>query len=133
MVSRRPIPELDNAVEAYARAFMAGDRDGAERFVTEAGIEGHRAAMAAAADKRPLDSFEVLARAKIGFQQIAKVCWNSPGVKPNVRNVLLQIRWSQQADKTWKIVDVEDLTVKRSPWADIPPLAAVMGSGNGNA
>jgi len=133
MVSRRPIPELDNAVEAYARAFMAGDRDGAERFVTEAGLEGHRAAMAAAAGKRPLDSFEVLARAKIGFQQIAKVCWNSPGVKPNIRNVLLQIRWSQQADKSWKIVDVEDLTVKRSPWADIPPLAAVMGSGNGNA
>jgi len=133
MVSRRPIPELDNAVEAYARAFMAGDRDGAERFVTEAALEGHRAAMAAAVDKRPLDSFEVLARAKIGFQQIAKVCWNSPGVKPNIRNVLLQIRWSQQADKSWKIVDVEDLTVKRSPWADIPPLAAVMGSGNGNA
>ena len=103
MVSRRPIPELDNAVEAYARAFIAGDRDGAERFVTEAGLEGHRAAMAAAADKRPLDSFEVLARAKIGFQQIAKICWNSPGVKPgvkpNVKNVLLQIRWSQQADQ----------------------------------
>ena len=133
MVSRRPIPELDNAVEAYARAFMAGDRDGAERFVTEAGLEGHRTAMAAAADKRPLDSFEVLARAKIGFQQIAKICWNSPGAKPGAKNVLLQIRWSQQADKSWKIVDVEDLTVKRSPWADIPPLAAVMGSGNGNA
>ncbi len=133
MVSRRPILELDNAVEAYARAFMAGDRDGAERFVTEAGLEGHRAAMAAAVDKRPLDSFELLARAKIGFQQIAKVCWNSPGVKPGAKNVLLQIRWSQQADKSWKILDVEDLTVKRSPWADIPPLAAVMGSGNGNA
>ena len=105
MVSRRPIPELDNAVEAYARAFMAGDRHGAERFVTEAGIEGHRSAMAAAADQLPLDSFEVLARAKIGFQQIAKVCWNSPGAKPGAKKVLLQIRWSQQADKTWKILE----------------------------
>jgi hypothetical protein len=133
MVSRRPIPELDHAIETYAQAFMAGDRDGAEGLVAAAGLESHRAATAAAADKRPLDSFEVLARAKIGFQQIAKVCWNSPGAKPTFKKVLLQIRWSQQADNSWKIIDVEDLTVKRSPWADIPPLAAVMGSGNGNA
>ena len=48
MMHRKPIPELDQAIEAYARAVLAGDRDGAERFVAEPGIETHRAAMAAA-------------------------------------------------------------------------------------
>jgi len=128
-IKRTPIPELDRDIEAYARAFLAGDRDGAERMVAEPGIESHRAAMAAAEPKRPFDSFELLARAKIGFQQVAKIRWTSRDGQP----VLLQIRWGQQADRNWKILDVEDLTVKRSPWADIPPLAALMRPRNGNA
>ncbi len=131
MVTRKPIPELDQAIEAYARAFAVGDRDGTERFVAERGIETHRAAMAAAADKRPLDSFELLARAKIGFHQIAKLRWTSPHGK-----VLLQVRWVQQpgpqSNPAWMVVEVEDLSLKRSPWSDIPPLAALR-SGNGNA
>jgi hypothetical protein len=128
MVKPKVVAELDQAIEAHAHAVLSGDREAAERFVTESGRGPWHDAIGAAESKRPLESFEVLARAKIGFQYVAKVRWASAR-----GNVVLQIRWSRHGDG-WKIVDVEDLSIKRSPWSDIPPLSAVLPrSGNGNA
>lgn len=127
MAVRKAIPELDQAIEAHARAFLADDREAGERFVAERGLKSHRAAMAAAADRRPLASFEVLARAKIGFQFIAKVRWSGAAGK-----VVLHNRWSEERPGNWKIVEVEDLSSKRSPWSDIPPLGAAR-SGDSHA
>jgi hypothetical protein len=123
------IPELDQAIDSHARALLAADRDAAGRFVAERARESWRDAIGAAESKRPLESYEILARAKIGFQYVAKVRWaGARGL------VVLQIRWSQDGDAGWRIVEVEDLSLKRSPWSDIPPLSAVLPrSGNGNA
>jgi hypothetical protein len=121
---RTPIPDLDNAVEAHARAFLADDRAAAERFVAERGIASHRAAFTSASAKRPFQSFEVLARARIGFQYVAKVRWTGAGGTFTSQN-----RWSNEDNRGWKIVEVEDLSVKRSPWSDIPPLSVAQSGG----
>jgi hypothetical protein len=128
MKPRNIVPGLEQAIQAHAEAFLAADRDGAERFAAERGLETHRAAMASAGEKRPFQSFEILARARIGHQYIAKIRWT--GARGNF---LSQNRWSQEGDRGWKIVEVEDLTAKRSPWSDIPPLAAAPRSGDGHA
>ncbi len=127
MITRKPIPELDQAIEAHARAFLAGDREASERFVADRGLETHRAAMDAAAKMGPLETVEILARAKIGHQYIAKVRLIGPRGK-----FVSQNRWNREGDRGWAIVEVEDLSGKRSSWSDIPPLAA-MRSGDGRA
>jgi hypothetical protein len=115
--SRKPIPDLDAAIEAHAKAFLAGDENAAEQFVAPRGLETHRASAAHALSKRPFASFETLARAKIGFQYISKMRWNGAHGR-----VVHQNRWSQEDSGKWKIVEVEDLSEKRSAWSDIPPL-----------
>jgi hypothetical protein len=122
----KPIPELEQAIEAHARAVLSDDRDAAEKFVAERGLESHRAAMAALAGLRPLDSSAVLARARIGFQYIGKVRFAGARGK-----AVWQGRWANQGG--WKIVEVEDLSGKRSAWSDIPPRTARAEQGNGHA
>lgn len=128
MNPRNLVPELEQAIQAHADAFLGGSRDAAERFVAERGLETHRAAISSATDKRPLQSFEILACAKIGRQYIAKVRWTGAQ-----GNFVSQNRWSEEGDRGWKIVEVEDLTAKRSPWSDIPRLTAAPRSGGGHA
>jgi hypothetical protein len=128
MKPRNLVPELEQAIEAHADAFLGCNPDAAERFVAERGLETHRAAMSSAAEKRPLQSLEILACAKIGRQYIAKVRWSG------ARGTFIsQNRWSEEGDRGWKIVEVEDLTAKRSAWSDIPPPATARRSGDGHA
>lgn len=118
MKPRPPIPELEQAVEAHARAIAAGDLAAAEKFVAEPAREGHRNAFANAAELRALDRFEILARAKIGFQYMIKVRWFG------ARGPLTwQNRWSEDGRGGWTLIEAEDMGTKRSGWTGIPTLA----------
>jgi hypothetical protein len=111
------IPELEAAIDAHARAVCGGDQAAAEQLLETRALEGHRAGWAAASANHPFQGFEVLARARIGSHYIVKVRWHSASGE-----VLWQNRWAQIADGRWLIAEVEDLTIKRTPWADIPAL-----------
>ena len=115
--------ELDESVAAHARAFAHGDDHAAESFVTNAALEAHRAAFDRASALRAPREFEVLARARLGLHYIVKVRFHR-----DVREVLLQNRWSMEPNGTWRIVEVEDLGL-RSPWTKPDQTQTV----NGNA
>jgi hypothetical protein len=114
MKSRAQIPELEEPVEAHARAILGGDQSGADAFVASAALESHRAAFAEADARRPLQSFELLARAKIGRQYICKVRFHGAG-----GILTLQGRWRCESDGKWRLAEIEDLG-KHVPWAGIP-------------
>ena len=102
--------ELDEAVAAHARAFAHGDERAAERFITKTALEAHRTAFARSSALGVARDFEVLARARLGLHYVVKVRFHRDG-----REVLLQNRWRMEPDRTWRIVEVEDLGL-RSPW-----------------
>ncbi len=113
MKSTAHIPELEEAVETHARAILGGDQSGADAFVASTALENHRAAFAEADARRPLHSFELLARAKIGRQYICKVRFRGAG-----GILTLQGRWRCESDGKWRLAEVEDLG-KHVPWAGI--------------
>ncbi len=89
-----------------------------------------RAAAEIARLQKPL-AVETLALAKIGGQYISKLRIVGTGAH---RRVLY--RWRKDAGGTWMIAGVEDTTNKRSPWSDVPTLAAAAAqvrAENGNA
>jgi hypothetical protein len=102
--------ELREAVSQHGRALIDGDNVGAEAWVEAAALEGYRAAAASAADLRPLQSFELIAHARLGFQFIVKVRFLGAEAKP----LTLQVRWRQDG-RRWRIVEVDNLNL-RSPW-----------------
>ena len=125
------VPELHEAIEAHAAALAAGDCNSAEKFALPGAIETYRHAAAEIAKLPKPVKVEALALAKVGFQYISKLGITSAGGK---RRVLY--RWRKEADSRWAIVSVEDTTNKRSPWSDIPDLAAAAAQAraeNGNA
>ena len=115
--------ELDESVAGHARAFAHGDDHAAERFVTSAALEAHRAAVARSSALGAPREFEVLARARLGLHYVVKVRFHR-----DVREVLLQNRWSMEPNGTWRIVEVEDLGL-HSPWTKPEKAQPV----NGNA
>ena len=114
--------ELDEAVAGHARAFAHGDDRPAERFVTNAVIEAHRAAFARSSALLAPRDFQVLARARLGLHYVVKVRFHRDG-----REVLLQNRWRMEPDGTWRIVEVEDLGL-RSPWTKPDQTQTVKGN-----
>jgi hypothetical protein len=116
MAYRTEAPELNDAIEAYARALAAGDIAAAESFVAPEALPAHRAVLGAYAAGSRFDGFDVLARARIGLQFMSKVRLHGPRGAVTLLN-----RWKQSADSGWRIAEVDDLTVKRSGWSDIPP------------
>jgi hypothetical protein len=116
--------ELLGAIDAHAHAVAAGDEHAAETFVGAPALETHRASFKRASAIRPLNGFEILARARLGFHYIVKVRFHGGGGD----NVTLQNRWRQEDGGNWRIVEVEDLGLS-SPWKkpDKPATANVNG------
>ena len=123
--------ELREAIAAHAKAIESGDLAAAEKFVHSSAIDGYRQAAAEIARlKKPVE-VEALALAKVGAQYISKI--RIVGAERH-RRVLC--RWRKEADGKWMIAGVEDTTNKRSPWSDVPDLAAAVSrvrEENGNA
>ena len=131
MIHQDKIPELREAIASHAAALAAGDSATAEAFALPGAIETHRQAAAEIARIAQPVKVETLALAKVGFQYISKLRFTGAGA---MRRVLY--RWRKEADSKWRIAAVEDTTGKRSPWSDIPDLAAAAAqarAGNGNA
>jgi hypothetical protein len=117
MIPRITTDELEAAIDAHACAFASSDPASAERFVVETAIAAHREALRSASLRDKIESFEVLARARLGPQIVVKVRFHGGKAA-----TLLQNRWAQLNDGRWRIVEIEDLSVKVTPWADIPVL-----------
>lgn len=119
MIARITTGELEAAIEAHARAFAVADGASAESFVVQSAIAAHREALKAAIARGKAERFEVLARARLGPQILVKVRLISTRGA-----TLLQNRWAQLGNGAWRILELEDLTTKLTPWADIAALRA---------
>jgi hypothetical protein len=123
--------ELRETIAAHAEAIASGDLAAAEKFVDGIAIDAYRQAAAEIARLQKPVIVETLALAKIGAQYMSKI--RIVGAERH-RRVLY--RWRKDADGKWMIAGVEDTTDKRSPWSDVPDLAAAVAQvreENGNA
>ncbi|HEY6420703.1 MAG TPA: hypothetical protein VIX59_17050 [Candidatus Binataceae bacterium] len=111
--------ELDAAIAAHAGALLAGNAKTAEKYVDKAALGAHREIVAELERKGPFPKYQDLALARIGFQFMSKIRFEGPRGK-----VLLLNRWRKAADDQWQLAKLEDISSKRSPWSDIPELAA---------
>jgi hypothetical protein len=131
MVHLDKIDDLREAIASYADALASGDSSTAENLVLPQAIETHRQAAAEIARLPKPITAERQALAKIGYQYMSKIRFSSGDA---MRRVLY--RWRKEPDGNWRIVGVEDTTGKRSPWSDVPTLAAAAAQAraeNGNA
>ncbi|MGA2410868.1 MAG: hypothetical protein ABSG46_10840, partial [Candidatus Binataceae bacterium] len=72
-------------------------------------LEGHRAAFERTRNLGPFEEFEVIARAKLGFQYIAKI-----RLYASEHELTLQCRWREE-NGAWRIAEIDDIGL-RSPW-----------------
>jgi len=111
--------ELRETLAAHAKAIASGDLAAAEKFVAGIAIDAYRQAAAEIARlKKPVE-VETQAFAKIGAQYMSKL-----RIVGGDRHRRVLYRWRKEADGRWLIAGVEDTTNKRSPWSDVPVLAA---------
>ena len=123
-VKRTVFPaELADAVAAHATALVAGDDGGAAKFVNDRAAAAFGAAIKRGASMRPFKGYEVIARARLGFQYIVKV-----RVHGAAGDLTLQNRWHEEGNGDWRIVEVEDLGLQ-SPWKKPEQGAAVNVNG----
>lgn len=125
------IDDLREAIASHAGALASGDSGAAEKFVLPQAMELHRGAASEIARLPKPITVERQALAKIGYQYMSKVRFISGA---SARRVLY--RWRKEGDGRWLIAGVEDTTGKRSPWSDVPDLAAATAQAraeNGNA
>ena len=123
--------ELRGVIAAHARAIAARDEVGAERFAHRDAIDAYREVAAEISRLEGPLVVEDLALAKIGAQYISKL-----RIVGAVKYRRVLYRWRKESDGTWVIAGVEDTTNKRSPWSDVPTLAAAAAqarAGSGNA
>lgn len=123
--------QLRATIAAHAKALGVGEAAAAEKFVDPIALDAYREVAAEVARLSGPREVEDLALAKIGAQYISKL--RIVGVS-GYRRVLY--RWRREVDGGWVIAGVEDTTNKRSPWSDVPTLAAAAAqarAGNGNA
>jgi hypothetical protein len=116
-------PELVDTVDAHARAVAAGDDGRARSYVSERTADAHDAALSRLALIRPLNGYEVIARARLGHHYIVKVRFHGADGK----NVTLQNRWHNENADGWRVVEVEDIGI-RPPWVK-PAQATVSTDG----
>ncbi|MGH7949989.1 MAG: hypothetical protein ACREQF_12240 [Candidatus Binataceae bacterium] len=117
MKLRVDAPELVEQIEAHAGALAAGDAAAAESHVAAEALEAHRAIFSARGSTGTFEGCEALARAKIGSQFMSKIRLSGGG-----EGLTLLNRWKKSADGKWRIVEIDDLSTKRSGWSDIAPL-----------
>lgn len=103
--------DLMQAITAYAEAIVRGDLEAGSRLVTDTpkAQESHSATFRQAARQGPWRGFELIARARLGYQYIAKVRF-----KGNGSDLILQCRWRQE-DRFWRIAEIAEIG-SRSPW-----------------
>ena len=118
-VQMEKIDDLREAIASHAAALVSGEIAAAEKFVLPQALETHRQAAAEIARLPKPVTVEMPALAKIGFQYMSKVKFSNGDAMRRLLN-----RWRKEPDGRWLIVGVEDTTGKRSPWSDIPDLAA---------
>jgi hypothetical protein len=111
--------ELRGAIAGHARAIAAGEIAAAEKFAHRDAIDAYREVAGEISRLVGPLVVEDLALAKIGAQYISKLRIVGAGAH---RRVLY--RWRREVDGKWVIAGVEDTTNKRSPWSDVPTLAA---------
>ena len=116
MKGHAEFPELEFAIDAHARALVAGDFDAARAFLSH-NIESHDQ-FAAKVKSTAVKEIIKLARARIGIQHMSKIRFLTDGAP-----LLMVNRWREE-NGAWRIADTEDLSGKRSPWSDIETLAA---------
>ena len=128
------ISDLRAAIAAHADALAAGDHTAAVKFTHSGARKTYDPAAAEIARLPKPFTVEVLALARVGEQYISKLRTTGGDKKLMVLN-----RWRKEADGKWLIAEVEDISNKRSPWSDVPTLAAAAADAararaeNGNA
>jgi hypothetical protein len=122
MKGHAEFPELEKAIDAHARAIVAGDIQAAKAFLSGGANPSHDEFVSKIA-KGTIREFVKLGRARIGAQHMSKIRFLTDG-----EPLLLVNRWREE-NGTWRIADSEDLSGKRSPWSDIEiPLALRSGA-----
>lgn len=104
---------------------MKGDAAAGSKIVATEAIASHREAFARAAEKQPWEGYELIARARLGFQYIAKIRFHSSS-----GDLTLQCRWREAADGAWHIAEIADIGL-RSPWLKPEPGEGVTRKANG--
>jgi hypothetical protein len=130
MKAQEQITELHEAIASHAGALSESPAL-AEKHVLPVAMESYRKAAAEIAQMKKPIKVKPLGLAKIGAQYISKVGIENAGG----RRVVLY-RWRHEADGRWLVAGVEDISGKRSPWSDVPDLAAAAAerrARNGNA
>jgi hypothetical protein len=103
-------PALEQAVAEHAAAIVTGDDRGAAKFVDDRAAAESEAAIRQAATLGPFDGYEIIARARLGFQYIVKL--RIAGKRGDLN---LQTRWHQIDDGAWAIAEIENIGLE-SPW-----------------
>jgi len=116
---------LNEALTAYANALMRGDADAGLALVAAEARADHGAICARAERMRAFDGFAVIARARLGFQYIAKIRFHNPEY-----SLTLQCRWRDESQGGWRIVEIADIGL-RSPWLKPESEACAVGKANG--
>ena len=93
-------PELEAAVIAHAVAIVAGEDRVAATFVNDRAQKAFGAVLRRAASMRPFNRYEVIARARLGFQYLVKLRLHG-----RAGDLTLQNRWAAHADE-WRIVEI---------------------------
>jgi hypothetical protein len=104
-------PDLETAISTHAAALVGGDDRLAASFVDPEVAAAISAALERTIGMRPLRDFEVIARARLGFQYVVKLRLTSA----TGMTVTLQERWHREKGGAWRLIEVED-TGLRSPW-----------------
>lgn|SRR5487761_2215068 len=103
-------PELEQAVAEHAAAIVAGDDRGAAKFADDRAAAESDATIQRAATLRPFGGYEIIARARLGFQYIVKLRLAGKGGELN-----LQTRWHRLDGGAWAIAEIENIGLE-SPW-----------------
>src|ERR1700690_2398392 len=112
-------PELEEAVMAHAAAIVAGDQSRAAKFVDDVAEAKSRpttemvesgAIKELAKRSGKFTGYEVIARARLGFQYLVKLRLHGDNGDSNLQN-----RWHQRTSGDWRIVEIEDIG-SQSPW-----------------
>lgn len=117
---------LMGAIGAYAQAIMRGDENAGSKFVTAEpqALASNRATFERSARQGPWHGFELIARARLGFQFIVKIRLHGP-----CGDLTLQCRWREE-EGIWRIAEIADVGL-RSPWLKPDSSAATAGNANG--
>lgn len=113
MKSLTQVPELDRVIAAHGRALETGASLG--EFIAADKRDAYRAVMDAVLKDGALSGFDPIGKARIGFHYISKIRFTRAG-----RTVTLLNRWRGE-NGTWRIVEVTDLSARRSGWSEEAP------------